>query len=234
MSKLYVMIPSVNTKVFNNAVGNPYLSVSENIPEGWHLVHDDGSVHIYKTEDKRYTAILATDKDNFVRYCDVKRLFSDGKYYSIYLYSGIFDSIRTYNDIKSYYNMSKRLEKKCKIFGSVPVLMDFKTACRNVYNDDYNDQLSVPVLNNEKAWRTVSDDAGDTSTDFIIIPDKWENLWGTEDEGKIWDDIEEFIYTSVGYKSGYDFPTGQMITLRWGFHRTPSGVAIWHDRGIDW
>lgn len=76
--------------------------------------------------------------------------------------------------------------------------------------------------------------AGDTSTDFIIIPDKWENLWGTEDEGKIWDDIEEFIYTSVGYKSGYDFPTGQMITLRWGFHRTPSGVAIWHDRGIDW
>ena len=234
MSKLYVVLPKVNTRIFDTSVGNPYPSVSENIPEGWQLVHDDGSVHVYKTEDKCYTAILATDNDNLVRYCDVKRLYSDGKYYSIYLYNGIFDSIRTYTDIKNYHIMAKKIEEKYGIFDSVPVSLDLKMACRMVYHRDYIDQLSVPVLNSEKAWRTVSDDAGDNCTDFIIIPDKWGNLWGTEDEEKIWDDIEEFIYDSVGYRSGYDFPTGKMITLRWGFHRTHSGVAIWHERGIDW
>ena len=99
------------------------------------------------------------------------------------------------------------------------------------------DPLSVPVRNNVKEWRTVGDDDGEGATDFIIIPDRWGDLWESEDEDDyqtIADDIEEFVFSTVGYRSGYDFPTGKMITLSWYFTRTPCGVAIIHRRGIDW
>ena len=100
----------------------------------------------------------------------------------------------------------------------------------------YPDPLSVPIRNNQEKWRTVSTD-GETRTDFIIIPDKWGELWESEDENdyqQISDDIEEFVFSTVGYRSCYDFPTGQLVTYSWGFHRTPVGVAVFHNAGIDW
>ena len=117
---------------------------------------------------------------------------------------------------------------------------DYKKDCREFYEYQRKycvDPLSVPVRNNDKEWRTVGDDDGEGATDFIIIPDRWGNLWDSEDEydyQSIVDDIEDFVYTTIGYRSGYDFPTGKMITLSWSFHRVPCGVAIIHHRGIDW
>ena len=114
----------------------------------------------------------------------------------------------------------------------------FKKDCREFYKHRekyYPDPLSVPLRNNVKAWRTVADpDEGDCCTDFIIIPDKWQGLWDTEDEQTIYDEIEQFVYDTVGYDSPYPYPVGRVITLRWSFVRTPAGIAIVHRRGLDW
>lgn len=113
-----------------------------------------------------------------------------------------------------------------------------KESAREFYryvNKWHTDPLSVPIRNNVKEWRTVYDPKeGDTRTDFIIIPDKWSDLWGTDQEQEIYDDIEDFVFSTVGYHSAYDFPTGKMITINWYFHRTPCGIAIVHRAGIDW
>ena len=234
MSNLHSILPKVETTVFDRCTGKLYPLIEKDIPDNWLKVHEDKFIHVYKTADKGYTAILATDHDMFIRFCDVKRLMSDGKYHSIYLYNGLFDSVRTYKDIKSHMDIMKKLEHEYKKPCSVSMLYDFKVACRAVYGKNTHDPLSVPVANDEKAWRTIYSNNWGDCTDFIIIPDQWGNLWGTDDEGQIWDDIEQFVYDTVGYRSGYDFPSGKMITLRWGFHRVLCGVAVWHDRGIDW
>ena len=156
-------------------------------------------------------------------------------------------NIRSYADIKNYYCGRKTLLASLEKFYGSNIPEDvkryekddynsFKAECRKFYrnNEKYNpDPLSVPIRNKEQ-WRTVSSDDGETCTDFIIIPDKWGDLWGTDDEQGIYDDIEDFVFSTVGYYSAYDFSTGRMITLRWSFKRIPCGVAIVHERGIDW
>lgn len=97
------------------------------------------------------------------------------------------------------------------------------------------DPISIPVRNNVKEWRSVSTDNGETRTDFIIIPDVWGDLWETaEGYSQINDDIEELVFSTVGYRSAYDFPTGHIVTYTWGFNRVPCGVAVVHNCGIDW
>lgn len=112
----------------------------------------------------------------------------------------------------------------------------FKKDCREFYKHRekyYPDPLSVPLRNNVKAWRTVSADHGESCADFIIIPDTWGELWET-DPDSVTEDIEQFVHDTVYCYSGYDYPTGKVITLRWSYKRTPAGVAIIHERGIDW
>lgn len=102
----------------------------------------------------------------------------------------------------------------------------FKLDCREFYRHIckwHKDFLSVPIRN-DKQWRTVSDDNGETCTDFIILPN----------DGQTDEDIEQFVYDTVYCPSYYDFPTGRMITLHWSFKRIPCGIAIIHERGIDW
>lgn len=155
-------------------------------------------------------------------------------------------SIRSYRDIKStiFHNKAliAHLEKRNidpKTIEEIKAEQaeDLKKDTREFYHYQqkyYPDPLSVPICNNKKEWRTVSDDNGETCTDFIIIPDRWSDLWGTDEEQEIYDDIEDFIFSTVGCYSAYEFPTGRMITLRWAFKRVPCGVAITHERGIDW
>lgn len=104
----------------------------------------------------------------------------------------------------------------------------FKADCKEFYKYVrrwHIDPLSVSIRN-KKQWRTVSDDNGETCTDFIILPDA---------EGELSDeDIEQFVYDTVYCPSYYDFPTGKVITLGWHFTRTRCGVVIIHERGIDW
>ena len=145
--------------------------------------------------------------------------------------------IRSYDAIKNYYR-GKRIATNAlmKKYGRIPEEVakyveqediEFKKQCREFYrlvNKYHTDPYSVPVFNNEKSWRSVSTDDGETRTDFIIIPDN-----GQTDE-----DIEEFIFTTVGHKSYHDFSTGQLVTLRYYVERIPLGIKIIHECGIDW
>lgn len=146
-------------------------------------------------------------------------------------------SIRSYNAIKEYINARNiAVGVITKKYGTVPsdVLgfwknedIEFKKQCREFYrivNKYHTDPYSVPVFNDKKSWRSVSTDGGETRTDFIVIPDN----------GQTDDDIEEFIFTTVGHKSCYDFSTGQLVTLHYYVERIPLGIKIIHECGIDW
>lgn len=226
----------MNTTIFSNAVGTPIDQIVNNIPQEWHKVFSDRYVYVYRNNNTDAFAIFATDDDNVIRFCDVKKKRENGEYTSIWLYGGIYQNLNTFGDIAFVYDIDRFIEKKYNKPLPVCTQLDRKTAERNVIRRYRNKPVydSVPILNNVKEWRTVSTDNGETCTDFIIIPDKWGELWGTDDEQEIYDDIEDFVYSTVGYDSAYDFPTGRMITLRWGFKRIPCGVAIVHERGIDW
>lgn len=110
-----------------------------------------------------------------------------------------------------------------------------KTLAREFYKqqEEYRpDPLSVPIMNTKHIWRTVSDRdsdgniCGDSCTDFIIIPD----------EGQTYQELDEYVqdHCPYYYRSGYDFPTGRMITYGTSFTRTRLGILITHSRGIDW
>lgn len=226
----------MNTTTFSNAVGTPVDQIINNIPQEWHKVFSDRYVYVYRNNTVDAFAIFATDDDNIIRFCDVKKKDSTGEYKSIWLYNGIYQNLNTLDDIKVIHDIKRIVEKNSKAPLHFCTQLDMKTAERNVIRKYRNKPVydSVPILNDVKEWRTVSTDNGETCTDFIIIPDKWGELWGTDDEQEIYDDIEDFVFSTVGCYSAYDFPTGRMITLRWSFKRIPCGVAIIHERGIDW
>ena len=140
------------------------------------------------------------------------------------LYRGIANALRA---DKAYKKESEAIEKSIEKMN-----INLKKAERIFYKS-FTDSLAIPVTNNVRKWRTISTD-GESATDFIIIPDKWTDLWGTENEYEAYEDIENFVFETVGYKSSYDFPTGQQITFYWSFKRTKAGIAIVHERGIDW
>ena len=159
-------------------------------------------------------------------------------------------TIRSYNQIKTTIDINNKFIKIMEDHNYNPKELeivkkemekDLKAKCRDFYKYKKKyciDPLSVPIRNNEKQWRTVANDnIGDSCTDFIIIPDRWGDLWNSDNEDDyqtISNDIEEFVFTTVGYRSMYDFPTGKMITISWDFKRIPCGVAVVHHRGIDW
>lgn len=110
-----------------------------------------------------------------------------------------------------------------------------KKLAREFYRNQeecHPDPLSVPIANTKHIWRTVSDSdsdgrvCGDSCTDYIIIPNN-----GQTDE-----ELEEYVqdHCPYYYRSGYDFPTGRMITYGTSFTRTRLGILITHSRGIDW
>lgn len=223
----------MNTFVFDHAECTPMHTVTEVIPADWKMVYHDWHTNVYKNTAENAVAILSCDDDGIVRYCDVKKQ-RGGRYASIYLYNGIFN-IHSYRDIRDSVKIDKKLKEK---YGcSVPVCtqLDMKSAFRTFYRKKHDTpvSLSVPLRNNVKAWRTVSADHGESCADFIIIPDKWGNLWET-DPDSVTEDIEQFVHDTVYCYSGYDYPTGKVITLRWSYKRIPAGVAIIHERGIDW
>ena len=105
---------------------------------------------------------------------------------------------------------------------------DFIKECREFYKYSekaYQDPYSVPVFNDKGVWRTVSDDDGETGTDFIIIPDNGQ----TEEE------IKEFVYDSVfcGYGDLLIDCTGKKCSRGWYHRRTPCGIVITHDWVFD-
>lgn len=147
--------------------------------------------------------------------------------------------IRSYREMKSRYNGIRIAENYVRTHYETPseecvkyiadTWTDFRKECREFYkyvNKYHADRLSVPVLNNKNVWRTVSDDNGETGTDFIIIPDNGE----TEE------DIKEIVYDSVfcGYGDLLIDCTGKRCTRSWGYRRTPCGIAIIHRWCFDW
>ena len=145
--------------------------------------------------------------------------------------------ISSYREIKDHIENVNRMVRIFHEHNRIPeseiqeikdeYIKDIKTASRDFYrrvNKYHTDPYSVPVFNDKKSWRSVSTDGGETRTDFIVIPDN----------GQTDDDIEEFIFTTVGHKSYYDFPTGQLVTLHYYIERIPLGIKIIHECGIDW
>lgn len=229
----------MNTVVFDNAIGNPVDLVIKCIPAEWDKAFSDRFIYVYRNNVVDAFAIFATDDDNVIRFCDVKKRQGNGEYKSIWLYSGIYQNLNTFGDIAFVYDVEKTVTEKYNRPLPVCTSLDWKTAVRNVIHRYRNKPVydSVPLRNNVKEWRTVADSDGEGATDFIIIPDKWGDLWDSEaeeDYQSIADDIEDFVFSTVGYRSGYDFPTGKMITMSWHFKRIPAGVAVVHERGIDW
>ena len=153
---------------------------------------------------------------------------------AIYSYKDILEEREFYRGIanalradKAYKTEQKAIEKSIEKMN-----INLKKTERAFYKS-FTDPLAIPVTNNVRKWRTISTD-GESATDFIIIPDKWADLWGTEKENEAYEDIESFVFETVGYISPYDFSTGKEITLYWSFKRTNAGIAIVHKRGIDW
>lgn len=155
-------------------------------------------------------------------------------------------TINSYNSIRTQYEMYNRVINRIKRHhdGIIPDsekngLLEWeneiKEGCRafyRTYDRYYPDPLSVPIMNTKHIWRTVDDRdsdgkiCGDSCTDFIIIPDN----------GQTYEELEEYVqdHCPYYYRSGYDFPTGRMITYGTGFTRTRLGILITHSRGIDW
>jgi len=225
----------MNTTIFDNAVGMPVPKIIESIPAEWHKVYNNEYIYVYRHNTVEAVALFACNDDQIVRTCDVKRK-RDGKFESIYLHTGLFENLDSYRDIKADEDIVKRLEKNHGVSFPVCFQLERKLAVRRFYQrvnnrPEYN---SVPLRNNKKEWRTVSDEP-DSRTDFIIIPDIWGDLWETEEGyAQINEDIEELVFSTVGYRSMYDFPTGHIVTYTWGFKRVPCGVAVVHTCGIDW
>ena len=145
--------------------------------------------------------------------------------------------IYSYNDIKNEYQNLKRFEmicsKHCTSEEVKEYVNEYKkdiiSECRKFYKRQREhsiDYLSVPVLNNKNIGRTVSDDNGETGTDFIIIPDN-----GETDE-----DIKELVYDSVfcGYGDLLIDCTGKRCTRGWSYRRVPCGIVITHRWCFDW
>ena len=155
-------------------------------------------------------------------------------------------TINSYSSIRTQYEVYNRCINfiKSQNNGKIPETevngllqweRDIKAACRHFYkNYDrlYPDPLSVPICNTKHIWRTVADRdsdgkiCGDSCTDFIIIPD----------HGQTHDELKEYVqdHCPYYYRSSYDFPTGQMITMSTYFTRIPCGIMVVHCRGIDW
>lgn len=212
----------MNTTIFDNCIGKAFESVNACFNNDWNNTYSDKYTHILKNEQESAIAIILLDDDGFVRYCDVKKKRNGEKYKSIYLYSGLF-TMSTHKDIKNVYKIIS--DKRFKDY-RIPLCTqaDFRVACRNIYHRPSKDRLSVPVSNNKKVWRTIADPEGDTSTDFIIIPDN----------GQTKEEIEQFVYDTVYCPSNYCYSTGRVITLSWDYKKLPCGIAIIHRTGIDW
>lgn len=226
----------MNITAFCYATGTPLNQIIENIPEEWNRVYSDRFTYVYRHKTVDAFALLVCDDDGVVRTCDVKQ--RDGERYdSIFVHTGLFENLTSYDAIRTDEDIMERLVKAHNT--PFPTWFTFKRklAVRRFYSRIASKPVynSVPIRNNLGQWRTVADrEAGDCCTDYIIIPDKWSDLWGTDREGEAWDAIEDFVFSTVGNKPRYDFPVGDFITLSWGFTRTPSGIAIKHCRGLDW
>jgi len=147
--------------------------------------------------------------------------------------------IRSYREMKTKYIGIKKAEdyfrthyenisKESEEYFS-DLFTDFRKECREFYrhiNKYHTDPYSVPVLNSNNVWRTVSDDNGETGTDFIIIPDNGE----TEE------DIKELVYDSVfcGYGDLLIDCTGKRCTRSWSYRKVPCGIIITHKWCFDW
>ena len=190
----------MSTTIFDNCIGKAFESVSTCFHNDWNNTYSDKYTHIFKNEQESAIAIILLDDDGFIRYCDVKKKRNGEKYRII--------SDKRFKDYR------------------IPLCTqaDFRIACRNIYHRPSKDRLSVPVSNNKKVWRTIADPEGDTSTDFIIIPDN----------GQTKGEIEQFGYDTVYCPSNYWYSTGRVITLSWDYKKLPCGIAIIHRTGIDW
>ena len=218
------------------------MNLAEKHPN-WKRINDDPHIRVYANlheYPKQYKAIVACDGKGLVRSCEVKVRGKDGTWENYYLYDGVYQSLRTYSDVKLAHLVEDDFDRRIKQNRPEWMKFDLKRAEREVYRKYHkkfsHDPYYVPLLNNSKEWRTVSDDGGESCTDFIIIPNTWDDeLWETE-EGyeQINEDIEDFVFSTVGYRTSYDFSTGLVVTMSWSFKRLSCGVAIVHNRGIDW
>lgn len=132
----------------------------------------------------------------------------------------------------SMYNLFRNMPRRdaWKLFLALPhdreTVHDFRRSEHN--RDRYSgpDPLAVPLL---FAWRTFSDDNGETGTDFRLLRDYPDDPW-TDNE------IREYIEDSPVYcgriSSPYDC-TGQRFTRWISFSRTPAGIALFHHWGTD-
>ncbi len=197
------------------------------LPSDWKKVNHDPIIRVYQNADQHLKAIIACEADGTIRSHDVKK-FKDGVWKSIYMYNGFYTNVHSYGDIIFIRSIDNAIEERYGQKTPEWMLFDRKRAERAVYRrytrKFSHDPFSVPLCNNHKQWRTVSDNDGETCIDFIIIPDN-----GHTDE-----EIEDFVHDTVYCYSAYDFPTGRMITTFFSYSRVPCGIAIIHHRGIDW
>lgn len=143
------------------------------------------------------------------------------------LYPGIYSPwLKSYNDIRDMYTSMRKI---AQTIGQPLTQEDYdemRRSARVVYRQPARDCLKKPLT---EAWRTFSDDNGETGTDYRILREDPEDPWTDEE-------LEEYMHDSDVYygRGRHDFDcSGDRFTYSWSYNRTPAGIVMLHHWGTD-
>ena len=143
------------------------------------------------------------------------------------LYPGIYSPfLSNYDDIRLLY---KSLHTAAEKYGPALTEEDLREARRSarvVYRRPVHDPFSKPLAD---AWRTRSNDNGETGTDYRILREDPNDPWTDEE-------LTEYMHDSEVYygRGRHDFDcSGERFTYSWTYTRTPAGIVLLHHWGTD-
>lgn len=143
------------------------------------------------------------------------------------LYTGTYSPwLHCYDDVRSLYKTLRRTEEITGRPISKEEWEDVRRSARIVYRRPAHDPICKPLT---EAWRTFSNDDGETGTDYRILRETPEDPWSDEELTKYMHDSEVF------YGRGrHDFDcSGDRFTYSWSYTRTPAGIVLLHHWGTD-
>jgi hypothetical protein len=143
------------------------------------------------------------------------------------LYPGTYSPfLNNYDDIRNLYHVLHRTEQITGVPITDDEWQDVKRSARVVYRRPAHDPIGKPLTD---AWRTFSDDNGETGIDYRILRDDPNDPWTHEELTEYMHDSE--VYYGRGY---HDFDcSGDHFTYGWTYKRTPAGIVLLHHWGTD-
>lgn len=143
------------------------------------------------------------------------------------LYTGIYSPwLKSYDDVRDLYASIKQTGRLAGRPLTADDYDEIRRSARVVYRKPARDPLAKPLT---QAWRTRSDDNGETGTDYRILRDDPADPWTDEE-------IEKYMHDSDVYygRGRHDYDcSGERFTRSWSFTRTPAGIVLLHHWGID-